>query len=1122
MTSVLFNLTLIVYGFSQNKLPDFVPLYGSPSITIGKISGITQDGYGYMWFADQGRRSLLRYDGYNWKEYKHNPLDSNTIGTNQLECIAHDPQGNIWIPTSYGLDKFDLRSGIFTHHRIGISMMADAFLISRNGLIYSGSNKLIQWNPATGQYKVYQHDPKDPYSLDSNMIRSLYEDREGTIWLGTGFEFDVHSNKGSLCKFDPSTGKFTKYVHDPKDPNSISGYKPRSIYEDYKGNLWVGTETSDGLQILDRKTGKFDHFPYDKNKPNHLARPPMYKSDPRDHISFINGDPSGRIYIGTYGSGLTIYDPNIEKTTTFTHEDNSTRKYGLQEDEMWVSYTSRENVLYIGPENNHIYKVDPFQMGFYGERLKYGVSAFYEDDMPDRYYLSTNAGLVIKDGNHYRQYQTNKKDPTTITDNVVTTIRKVGDGVMEVGTFNGLNIFYPDKGIFKRSFYNPDHTTVALTIEDTIVFSKANYFGNTFFCTRFGLYITDKYGKTQLIRHNDADSLSISDDRIVYILPIDSLHYWFSSWDFTNGAVELFDLQTKKCIHYLKGVIPSDLVRTKDGGAWVSTSQGLYTWSRKDSNWIQAVDKNSALYNIKVESFKEHPDGNLWGTCLAGIFRYNLRTGENNIFDSKFGVEDVIAWLPYVNTYVNHKNNIMAGNYHGYYEWNPEMVFNKTKPCIVITDFKINDSIFPVAINEANQLKLNYNQNWLSFSVNAIHLSEPEKNQMQYRLDGFEKFWHDAQIEKKANYFNIPSGNYTLRLHAVSSYGIISDKKITIHLALPWWKTNLAYFGYVAGLILSVGGFTRWRTKNLLNQNLVLEKKVAQRTSELQNEKNKVESTLTQLQATQTQLIHSEKMASLGELTAGIAHEIQNPLNFVNNFSALSQDLVIELNEEIDKGNTSDIKSIGNVLRLNLEKIQNHGQRAANIVSNMLDHSRASSGEKRMIDLYSLCDEYLRLSYHGMRVKHKDFNAAFELIKDTGKTQVYASPQDLGRVLLNIFNNAFYACKDRSLSTINKKKNQSTDDSKPEVRVWITHSDEGMQHWIRIHIQDNGSGIPTEIQDKIFQPFFTTKPTGEGTGLGLSLSYDIITKGYGGKLEVSSSVEQPSFTEFVISLPVDK
>ena len=288
-----------------------------------------------------------------------------------------------------------------------------------------------------------------------------------------------------------------------------------------------------------------------------------------------------------------------------------------------------------------------------------------------------------------------------------------------------------------------------------------------------------------------------------------------------------------------------------------------------------------------------------------------------------------------------------------------------------------------------------------------------------------------------------------------------------------------------------------------------LEAMVAERTSEIMQQKEELEHALIDLRTTQAQLIQAEKMASLGELTAGIAHEIQNPLNFVNNFSEVNGELITELEEEANKGNIDEIKIIVKNIKENEQKINHHGKRADAIVKGMLQHSRSGSGAKEPTDINKLADEYLRLAYHGLRAKDNSFNATIKTEYDETIGKINVIPQDFGRVLLNLFTNAFYAVTE-------KKKNPHPlkgEEYEPTVFVSTKKSNGKFE----IKVKDNGDGIPQKVLDKIFQPFFTTKPTGQGTGLGLSLSYDAI-KAHGGEIKVET--KEGEGAEFVIQLPI--
>jgi signal transduction histidine kinase len=323
------------------------------------------------------------------------------------------------------------------------------------------------------------------------------------------------------------------------------------------------------------------------------------------------------------------------------------------------------------------------------------------------------------------------------------------------------------------------------------------------------------------------------------------------------------------------------------------------------------------------------------------------------------------------------------------------------------------------------------------------------------------------------------------------------DRQKEIKIAKVAYQNQLKQYALIAGLaILLLIAFFLYRNNRK-------EKKAKQL---LQNKNEVIEQTLSHLRATQAQLIQSEKMASLGELTAGIAHEIQNPLNFVNNFSEVNRELIDEMQQELKAGKIDDAIEISNDIKANEEKINHHGKRADAIVKGMLQHSSSGSGKKEPTDINKLADEYLRLAYHGLRAKDKSFNTTMKTDYDESIGNINIIPQDIGRVILNLITNAFYI--------VAEKKKQQPEGYEPTVSVNTKKTDEG----VGISVRDNGNGIPQKILDKIFQPFFTTKPTGQGTGLGLSLSYDIV-KAHGGELKVETKEGEGS--TFIVQLPLN-
>ncbi|WP_291781699.1 sensor histidine kinase [Cecembia sp.] len=418
-----------------------------------------------------------------------------------------------------------------------------------------------------------------------------------------------------------------------------------------------------------------------------------------------------------------------------------------------------------------------------------------------------------------------------------------------------------------------------------------------------------------------------------------------------------------------------------------------------------------------------------------------------------------------------------------------------------------------------NTPEIPFKGNRISFDYVAPFFVREKKIRYQTFLEGHDEEWSKWEDKVSREFTNLPYGKYTFRVRAKNTFNTQSEEIAYNFVILPpWYATWWAFFLYFAGFVLLVYSLVKIQTIRILAR-----EKEKNRQKELAQAKE-IEKAYEELKATQSQLIQSEKMASLGELTAGIAHEIQNPLNFVNNFSEVSEELVDEMNEELENGDLDEAKNIGKSLKENLAKIKHHGKRADAIVKGMLEHSRGSSSEKKLTNLNGLAEEFLRLSYHGLRAKDKSFSADFDTELDPNLPKVNVVAQDVGRVFLNLINNAFYACAERSRSTADQKEkplkeNCSSDGTyMPKVTVQSRLVDLAGTGGVEICIKDNGSGIPKAIKDKIFQPFFTTKPTGQGTGLGLSLSYDIV-KAHGGELSVESTEDKG--TTFIITIPIN-
>ena len=1113
----------ILFLFSKECLAQKAPLDfnlvgGSNDISIGKILGITQDKLGYMWFCDQTNSCLIRYDGYRMKVYSNDPKDSNSIAASGFECFAADSLGNIWLPVNDGVDKLNPITGISTHYWFNKNSpckggFVAAILIDHLNSVWLGTSEgLYNLDQKTGSFTCYANHADDPKSLSCNVIRTLYEDHEGTLWVGTGLPFDTLS-EGGLNKFNRVTGKFTRYMHNAGDTNSLSNNKVKAIFEDSRGFFWVGTK-GDGLHIMNRKKGTFERLTYDPAHPEKLSRPPVKKENDFDHITFITEDIAGKIWIGTYSEGLVRYDPVTKEINHFRADQTS--PHGFTDSTSWCAFTSRDGTVWIATEKNNLFRVDPLQTNFSAVGLNDMVWTFAENPPGTLWTGFGNNGMAKidlhkQDGANITRYTIGHSNEAIN----INSICPLGKRTFMLATFNGVYFFNSISGIFTKAPYT--QKSAGKPIEGISIINDKH---GKFYISGIGFYILDSLsGHLSEYRvHTDrSDGRSISTDTLITSHRDKTGNIWLGT---LNGGLNLFDPNTNSFRYYLPGLNIFTIYEDTKGALWVGSDHGLYNRDKDSSSFSLFTNNETPLQTARITGLIEDNDGNIWGSSSSlGLFRINTSKKEVCIYGRRFGTTSFSgakneAWK-------TADGKLFIGNANGYYSFFPRQVINYTPPVILLIGLKVNgksvtqgkNNLLDSSIEETTAIRLEHNQNIFSIDFAAIHFADPENNMLQYMLEGYETEWRNVEQLKTAYYFNVPPGHYTFRVKAWSSYGLSSEKAVRITILPPWWQTLWAYTLYVFLLVALIWTFIRWRTMALKKEKIMLEEKVAKRTRELKEEKEIVESTLAELKVTQAQLIQSEKMASLGELTAGIAHEIQNPLNFVNNFSEINAELIDEMQQEMEKGNLDDVKVISNNIKENEQKINRHGKRADAIVKGMLQHSQTSAGQKESTDINKLAEEYFRLAYHGLRAKDKSFNATLKTDFDETMGNINIIPQDIGRVLLNLYNNAFYA--------VNEKNQQSylpvSADPANKYEPTVSLSTKRMGDKIEITVTDNGNGISQKLIDKIFQPFFTTKPTGQGTGLGLSLSYDII-KAHGGQIRVES--KEGEGTKFYVELPV--
>jgi signal transduction histidine kinase/ligand-binding sensor domain-containing protein len=1125
------RLLFIVFAFATIQILPvcaqqirFNPVSFKPEKEFQYISDFTQDPLGYIWFAASGG-GIYRYDGINFVSYLHSDSNTNSLNSDRIQPILADSSGFIWIGLfSKGLDRFDPVSNTFSHFRHdpknSSSLASDSvtsLLIDHSGNFWIGTlNGLDMMDRKTGTFKHFVSKENDSQSLSFNHVRSIYEDHQGTIWIGTGYSFAWFNEKkseGGLNRYNPVTNNFTRYMHDSTNPGSIETNKVKPLFEDSRGNFWVGT-SGDGLQILDRKSGLFTHFHFDPRHPENLSRPYLTRLQ-EDYITFINEDASGKIWIGSEYSGMNVFDPATKTTSHYggfykpeisSNEIKDTIS-GFPDNTTYQGLFLKSGLVLISTYRpwfgNYFYSASSLTRTIPNFPVSLpGVNSLCASS-DSILWIGTDSGLIRKNLNSQKEfiYLPDSKNKNSLSNKSTFAIKKDKDNMLWLATSGGLNKLDLKKNTF--TVYRHDAKIKNSLNNDSVWTLFLDHNNDLWVGTSNGIdkmdKLTGQFTHFQLRPKGDAsiyiDCITEDQENELWI-GTDAGLYRLNT---LSGRVET--IRSVFCVR-------SIYIDTRNN-LWISVDssggniQNLCQYDKIRDQFSLFKDPETKKEISGVNNIMEDNNNNLWVSTGDAFLKINGERNSIRNYSQSFGV--------FKNFNVGFSNFKLENGLlflcsdKGYYSFRPEDLKVNTESYLNITSFKLNGSevipadggILNKPIWKTSEIRLSYNQNIFSFDFIGINYLNPGDVKYLFKLENYDTDWHKFGAGRTPYYFNVPPGNYIFRVKASNTDGNWIEINILVRISPPWWKTWWAY-----GLFIVLVGSCIWvliyyRSQQLLRENRLLEVKVTHRTNQL----NK---SLQDLQSTQNQLIQSEKMASLGELTAGIAHEIQNPLNFINNFSDVNKELIDEMQGEMNKGNYEEAKMLSNDIKENEDKINHHGRRADSIVKGMLQHSRTNSGQTEPTDLNALADEYFRLCYHGLRAKDKTFNSAMHTDLDPAIGKVQMNPQEVGRVLLNLFNNAFYS--------VNEKKKEQPSGFDPTVSLVSVRRG----NKVEITIRDNGNGVPDKIRDKIFQPFFTTKPTGSGTGLGLSLSYDII-KAHGGELKLES--EEGKGAAFTIIFP---
>ena len=1032
----------------------------------GKITwGLFRDKAGSLWVGTE--MGLFRFDGEYTQAYTAGDKFQYVTGMTQ------DSIGRIWYISRFGLGRIDLLHGRVDWSPVIATASLSKLLNDDRGRIW------VSYLVGGGSAVI---DPKretvrllDSLGYSGAFPYGLWQDSAKNIWMG---------GDGGLAIINPEKG----WIKQLGRQAGLAGKSVRAIAGDRSGRIWV-TTFGRGVDLVDIRRGTITHY------------------GPQQGWASVNTlaelvDDRGRLWTGAIPNEVSVLDPE-KGIFKRIRRDNGVGISGvtyLVEDErhrMWVGTLTGLQVIDEG--GNLVHPID-----------KIAVQSLYEDGQ-GRIWVGTADGIQILDraGRYIRYLKKQLGAGDNTTQNIVE-----ANGAIWVTSYNGFDIIDPARKTMQ-------HFGRKEGLSSNSVFSAQRDDKGDIWFTEWpkGLERLNA-GKKILERAVFPGDIS---DRYMIDLKVDNRGMiWIST---RNTGVYLIDPE-KESIQVLnqeaglRDTCERILFPDELGRMWIGTDKGIYIADPRNGT-LTNISTREGLSNNYINSFNSYKGQIVVGTydkvdvisppsvgsnawkigLMAGTDgltksfsseNVNIITRQGQYFWSDYGVAIVDrveeeggrepTWVVGLNV-LDRPVYFAAGR--------------TDSPGIAGGDRW--DSV-SVPFNLPVNLRIAYNQNLLQFAYAREGLINTDSIWYCYILEGVDKKWSSyTTIAVSENYLNLAPGRYIFKVSSRKGKGLWGPPtSFAFEIMPPWWETWWAYGLYVVVFCAVVFTFSIFRSRNLTRRNKLLEEKVDLRTQALNQ-------SLNELRAAQAQLVQAEKMASLGELTAGVAHEIQNPLNFVNNFSEVNKELIGEMVEAIDTGDMQEVKALAKDIRENEEKINHHGKRADAIVKGMLQHSRTSAGQKEPTDINALADEYFRLSYHGLRARDKSFNAGMRTDLDDRIGKINVIPQDIGRVFLNLFNNAFFA--------VSEKRKLQPSGYEPAVSVGTRK----VGNRVEIRVQDNGMGIPQKILDKIFQPFFTTKAAGQGTGLGLSLSYDVI-KSHGGEIIVET--EEGVGTTFVVRLPV--
>ncbi len=990
------------------------------------------------------------------------------LSQNTVLCLAQDKNGFMWFGTEDGLNRYD-----------GYS------------------------------FKVFKHNPKQPNSLSNSLIRALHCGQDGTLWIGT--------LGGGLNQFNPKTQTFTRFLHDANHNNSLSSNAVTCLLQDASGNLWIGTSDG-GLNQFNPKTQTFTHFLSDPNNAESLSDNDVFS---------LCGGAANDLWVGTIGGGLNRFSLH---TKTFTRYVRTTSTTSLSSNAVIALMRDAAGAVWVGTDNG-VCRLDLEKEKFekytaFGRIASLNIQSIYEDTRGVLWLGTDGNGLFSLDRKNrtFKNY-ISKPDGISLQDNRIFSIYEDRMGVLWIGAFGGLlHEFDRTSGKFKT--YSLKQAFALATLENNAVSAIYEDRSGTLWIATEGSGLFSLDAARQQVRSFSVianDTTSISSNVVQCIIADRAGAIWIG----TAQGICRYDTTTGKFARYFSNAIASSGLLNNDvlslyadalGNLWIGTLGGGLSRFTPQTGAVVTFSEADGLINDVVYGILEDARGHLWCSTNRGLSNFNPQTKSFRNYDMRDGLQG--NQFNQGAFFKSPSGELFFGGVSGLNSFFPEKVQdNPFEPPVSIVDFKIFDK--PVDDARLDSVvQLSYAQNFFSFEFVGLNFRFPEKNRYAYQLEGFDNDWVDCGTRRYAAYTNLNPGEYVFRVKASNNDGVWNESGAAVRLIItpPFWQTAWFRMFAVVGTIGTGVFLYRKRISDIELRNQRLESEVAQRTAELKQKNRLVEiqrdelkHALDELKYAQTQLVQSEKMASLGQLTAGIAHEINNPINFVsasvkplrrNILSILSitqkYDELLSAAElaqiaaEIQRYKTDlEFDVVVEELQTILRNIENGAKRTTDIVRSLRNFSRLDEDVLKCMNIHDGIDSTLDLLTNQLKNR-------IEVIKNYGDLpEVECYPGQINQVFMNVLANAAQAIEGNGSIFITTARVQDT---------------------VKLSFKDTGKGISPEVKTKIFDPFFTTKKIGEGTGLGLSITFGIIKKHHGTVEAHSEGVNRGA--EFIITLPI--